>query len=182
MDLIDVTAPELQALAQKLEPLMKSSRGAAERDPLDYLLGALHALFQAKQLGYQHRPQSLDDKYWNEGPLPRVGYMAQGKLRVEGKWLAGFYFNSALVRLAAAFDRTVRLKATRKKIKVKKRPVWNLLLDLGLQRFSKGKLARVYREVNPLKHAPEGLATGRRITMTDATQAFDEMLDLLNVT
>ena len=40
MVLIDVAVPYLQALAQGLEPLMKASRGAAERDPLDYLFNS----------------------------------------------------------------------------------------------------------------------------------------------
>jgi len=60
---IAVAAPDLQALAKKLGPLMKAAQRPSERDPLDYLLGALQGLMHAKRLGYQHRPQALDDKY-----------------------------------------------------------------------------------------------------------------------
>ncbi len=193
MDIIDVDAPKLKALAQRLETFMKPARGESERDPLDYLLGALHGLFQAKRLGFKDRDHALDDArgrspqgvpYWKYAALTRVRFMAEGRLRVDGAWVAGFYFNSALVRLAAVFDRTVRLKATRKGLDRRGRgsrppSVYDLLRALGLGLFTKGELAKVYQEVNPLKHKPEGLAEGRHVTMADATIAFGQMLELL---
>src|SRR6266852_3463244 len=117
MDIIDTDAPKLKALAPRLEALMKRARGDDERDPLDYLLGALHGLLQAKRLGFKDRDHALDDprgrspqgaEYWAYGPLARVRLMAEGKLRVDGAWVAGFYFNSAVARMAAVFDRAVR--------------------------------------------------------------------------
>jgi hypothetical protein len=37
----------------------------------------------------------------------------------------------------------------------------------------------VYDEVNAFKHAPEGRAAGRTVSMNDAIEAFDQMLNLL---
>jgi len=176
---------------------MKSAHGDDERDPLDYLLGALHGLLQAKRLGFKDRDHALDGErgrsaqgveYWKYGPLVRVEHMTQGKLRVDGAWAAGFYFNSAVVRMAAVFDRAVRRKAIQAGLDVgDPRPrgsgppprVWDLLHRLGLSRFTKGKLAHVYEEANPLKHRPAGLAKRRNVTLADATAAFEQMLDLL---
>lgn len=194
MEVIGIQAPELKVLAQRLETLMKRAHGVEEQAPLDYLLGALHGLHQATRLQYKDRDHALDDvrgrspegiEYWEYGPLTRVRLMTEGKLRVDGAWVAGFYFNSALARMAAVFDRVVRLKATQKGlIKTGSKPrrppsVWELLRDLGLNRYTKGKLADVYAEVNPLKHSPEGLAKRRKVTMGDATVAFAQMLELV---
>lgn len=38
---------------------------------------------------------------------------------------------------------------------------------------------RVYQEVNDFKHKPEGRASGRGVTMTDAMAAFEQTLALL---
>ena len=91
------------------------------------------------------------------------------------------YFNSALARIAATFDRVARLRARRKRIPTKGLSVWKVLPGLGLGRFEHGKLALVYRKVNPLKHDPAGLAKGRRVSLADAIEAFGEMLDLLEI-
>ena len=70
--------------------------------------------------------------------------MSEGKLRVKGAWVAGFYFNSALARMAAVFDRVVRRKAAQRGLD-RRRPgsgrhpsVRELLRALGLGRFTKG--------------------------------------------
>jgi hypothetical protein len=179
VETVEVGSPTLKRLAERLKVQMESASTAEERDPLDYLLGALHSLFRATQLGYQHRGFPLGNKYWAEGPMPRVRLMTEGKIRVEGKWLAGFYFNSALARIAAAFERAVRHKAKRKKIGTGVQSVWGLLGALQLRHFERGNLALVYGEVNPLKHEAAGLAKGRRVSLADAIAAFGEMLDLL---
>lgn len=193
-DVIDVAAPKLQAFACRLEKLMQSAQKDEVRDPLDYLLGALHALFQAKRLGFKDRHHPLHDAdghspegrpYWEYGPLTRVQLMKQGQIRVDGAWTAGFYFNSALARMAGAFDRTVRFHAARKGVdrpqpgSTRPPSVREMLRALGLPQFTSGKLAAVYDEVNPLKHRPAGLARRRKVTMAGAIVAFDQILDLL---
>jgi hypothetical protein len=192
---IEIEASEFKPLARRLEALMKRAKVDDERDPLDYLLGALHGLIHAKRLGFKDRDHPLDDvrghsaegiDYWQHAPMKRVRLMAEGKLRIDGAWAAGFYFNSALARIAAVFDRAVRRRAIQKGLDRPWVPgsppgpsVRKLLRDLGLGRFTRGKLADVYDEANPLKHAPAGLAKGRKITMAHATAAFGQMLDLL---
>ena len=42
-----------------------------------------------------------------------------------------------------------------------------------------GQLDRVYDEVNDLKHTPGGLHSGRTVTFTEAVEAVDEILDLI---
>jgi hypothetical protein len=190
MVVIDFDAPDLKALALRLEALMKHAHTREDRAPLDSLLGALHGLIQARRLGFKDRSHSLDDprgrspqgvEYWNYGPLVRVGLMAKGKLRVEGAWAAGFYFDSALARMAGTFDRVVKRTARRKSLLPQgSRPsLSDLLHALTLDTFFSGKLGDVYREVNRLKHDAAGLAERRRVTKDDARGAFEQLLDLL---
>ena len=80
---------------------------------------------------FDDRPQGLDNDYWKEGPLTRVGYMQDGYVRTDGKWLAGFYFNAALARMAAAFDRVVTLVEVQSSGKRMKGKLWKRLQKLG---------------------------------------------------
>ncbi len=182
-----VDEPELRALAARLRPLLEAAQKDEEWDPLDYLLGALHALFRAMQLEFADRSAPLDAAYWN-GPLTRVRYMQAGDIRTDGKWLAGFYFNAALARIAAALDRIVTLVEVRSHGRKSSGKFWERLQDLGwgtwhdpdfeLASGQPSKAYSTYAEVNFLKHDPKGRATGRQVTFADAISAFGEVLDL----
>jgi hypothetical protein len=186
MEIIDLPHDlRFKAFAQRLEILMTRATGNEEREPLNYLLGALHGMLQAKRLQFKDRDHALDDvrgrsaegiEYWEYGPLARVRLITQGKLRVDGAWVAGFYFNSALARVAKAAKKGLKRRGTRTG-----RPpsVRELLRELGLGTFTRGKLADVYEETNALKHNPAGLGKRRNVTMADATAAFEQMLELL---
>lgn len=179
--------PELRTLADRLRPLLEAAQTEEERAPLDYLLGALHALFRARQLEFVDRSGPLDATYWN-GPLTRVRYMQAGDIRTDGKWLAGFYFNAALARIAAALDRIVTLVEVRSRGKKNSGKFWERLQGLGWGTWHKpdfklasgqpSKAYSTYAEVNFLKHDPKGRATGRQVTFADAISAFREVLDL----
>jgi hypothetical protein len=182
-----VDDPELRGLADRLRLLLEAAQMDEVRDPLDYLLGALHALFRARQLEFVDRNAPLDAAYWN-GPLTRVRYMQAGDIRTDGKWLAGFYFNAALARIAAALDRIVTLIEVRSHGTKRSGKFWKRLQDLGwgtwhdpefgLASGEPSKAYRTYAEVNFLKHDPKGRATGRQVSFADAISAFSEVLDL----
>lgn len=192
--MITVEFPELQALARRLEALIKVAEEEEVRDPLDYLLGALHALFLAKRFGFKDRPHALHGRagastegveYWQYAALKRVRLMRDGKLRIDGAWAAGFYFNSALARVAAVFDRVIRRKARergldRPPLGSRQSPsVKELLAALELADIKTRELIAVYDEVTPLKHKAIGLARRRSVTMANAITAFAQMLELL---
>src|SRR4051812_6052825 len=73
---------------------------------LDFFLGALHELVRADLYGFQYKP--------NQQPhlqhiRDRTAEMSKGRWRRDGRWMAGLHFNSALVRLAAVHDRSLKL-------------------------------------------------------------------------
>jgi len=95
--------------------------------------------------------------------------------------MAGFYFNSSIQRLAAAFDRLPQML----RAKTKKRVAGKRKSTSAKERMAEVNSAafahwqRVYDEVNAFKHSPEGRAAGRTVLMEDALSAFHEMLDLI---
>jgi hypothetical protein len=182
-----VDEPNLRSLACRLRPLIEAAQRDDVRDPLDYLLGALHALFRAQQLGFIDRRGPLDATYWT-GPLTRVRYMEAGEIRTDGKWLAGFYFNAALARIAAAFERIVTVVECLTRGKRQSGKFWKRLEGLSWGRWrdpdfvlpsgQPSKAYSVYAEVNFLKHVPSGCAPGRNVSFADAIAGFCEILDL----
>ena len=96
--------------------------------------------------------------------------------------MAGFYFNSAIQRIAAAFDRVPQMLGAKKKKKVGTKRVSTSakerMTEVNHSAFDKWQ--KVYDEVNAFKHDPEGRAAGRTVTMTDSIESFEQMLNLLN--
>ncbi len=182
-----VDEPNLRSLACRLRPVMEAAQGDELRDSLDYLLGALHALFRAHQLEFVDRSGPLNATYWT-GPLTRVRYMEAGEIRTDGKWLAGFYFNDALARIAAALDRMVTLierrthgakqsGKLRERLQALRWGTW-CTPDFILPGGQPSKAYRVYAEGNFLKHDPSGCAPGRSVSFADAIAGLGEVLDL----
>jgi len=92
-------------------------------------------------------------------------------------WLSGYFFNSAIQRIAASYDRVPKLV-----LGVRDRDPRSahelMAAAFGDQaRFTSWK--SVYLEVNPLKHWAIGLAEKRQVGKEDAVRALEEMLDLM---
>lgn len=102
-------------------------------------------------------------------------------MRLDGVWMAGFHFNSALYRIAAVYHRALKLAASDKAQK-QKRPMVNYLLPDVTRRFpswTHQRLTAVHNEVNLLKHERAGIYATRRVSFDEAVGATQELLDLL---
>jgi hypothetical protein len=130
---------------------------------LDDLLGAVYGLFYATRYNYADRTHALGAEYL-QLVLTRAKDMSSLKVRTEGLWTAGFYFNSALFRIAAVYDRALKV-ATGKDDKFEK------LLKETEKRFKDSQkrdwvttnLRKVHCEVNQLKHARGSIYDGRNV-------------------
>ena len=103
-------------------------------------------------------------------------------MRTDGKWMAGFHFNSALFRTSAAYHRILQI-------------VTGNAGDVGALRLSAEQLYRqlkgsdwrndniraVHGQVTDLKHRPRGTFSGRRRNAgyQNAVAAVSELLDLI---
>jgi hypothetical protein len=138
-------------------------------DTLDYILGALYGLYRAHDLGFRNRTGAHFSEY--RPHLANYALEIAKHQSVNELWSAGFYFNSAIQRIAAAFDRIPQmLGATSRTAKER-------MAEVNPTAFEKWQ--KVYDEVNAFKHDPNGKVTGRTVSMSDAVTSFDQILQLL---
>ena len=91
---------------------------------LDDLLGAVYALVFAHRGGFKER---RNQKQELKPPRTRARQLEQGRVRIDGVWMAGFHFNSALYRIAAVYHRALKLVASNKALQKRKRPMVDYL-------------------------------------------------------
>src|SRR5437879_1414139 len=75
---------------------------------LDDLLGAVYNLFYATHFQYSDRLKPLTEPDIGNVAV-RANDMSQCKLRTDGKWAAGVFFNNALFRLAGVYHRVLKI-------------------------------------------------------------------------
>jgi hypothetical protein len=151
----------------------------AVTDTLDYILGAIYGLCQAELTGFKNRPTAYVPEYHAHVANYAIN-LAEGKC-LDSVWTAGFFFNSGIQRLAAAFDRIPKMLGAKpsKKVGSEWKPTTAKDRMSAVNSAPHGHWAKVYYEVNKFKHSPKGLAAGRTVTMDDAVTACSEVLDLL---
>ena len=137
-------------------------------DLLDLTAGALASLIRAQELAYKDRmDEELPPEYYPK-LTERVAKMANGTLPPRGRWISGYYFNSALLRLGAAREMTTKLFNSLDKRKSHVGPSLN-----------PKHLDSVYKEYLRLKHDLRSLRLGRDVTFEQAVQGLVELIDVL---
>jgi len=140
-------------------------------DALDFAIGAIYALLKAIKFGYVDRTKALSPKYWTS-LAARAGNMGRGGLPGRDHWVAGFYFNSALMRISAVYERTLKELSGRRQ-----GPVPDLLRLIMPPFGNNAQLEKVRIEVNNLKHEECGLSGGRKVKLEEAIGALIELVD-----
>jgi len=141
-----------------------------------FTLGALYGLIKAEKLGYAHRTgPSLSTGY--EAELNDISKIfSEGNVVDNGQWVSGFYFNSALQRIAGGYHRGLKL-LTGDNLEVQE------LASIAIKRKLTEKseinwIDTVYGEVNKLHRDRYGLLKGRAVTLSDAISATEQLLAL----
>ena len=140
---------------------------------LDDLLGAIYALVFAAKEDFEHRVAKPIEA---DKVLIRANQLADGKVRTDGKWMAGFHLNSALFRLSATYDRILKI-------------VVGGSGDLGARReeaecrynWKNTNIRAIHGQATDLKHTPKGTHDGRRkdAGLQNAADALNELLGLV---
>jgi hypothetical protein len=176
---------ELTELASRIAQLLGSKPpvGQSLQACLDDLLGAVYSLMYAKHYKFVSRPQVLGQGDIGN-VLVRARKMAVSKLRTEGKWTAGFYFNNALFRTAAVYHRALKILTGNEQSK----NVYVDTLEPDAKKRYQGvrnatwvneSVGKVHKEVNCLKHASGGIIDGRDVEFETAIKAVGEILELI---
>jgi hypothetical protein len=150
---------------------------------LDDLLGAVYSLMYAKHYKFDTRPQPLGQKDI-QSVLVRARRMALSKLRTEGKWTAGFYFNNALFRTSAVYHRSLKIltgneESNNKGLKVLGPCADKLYQEARKIPWANESVRRVHCEVNGLKHTSSGISSGRDVPFETAVRAVAEILEII---
>jgi hypothetical protein len=176
---------DLTRSADRIASLLKSSKvvsNSAAWGCLDDFLGSVYALIFARLEGFSER---IGVPIERDKVLIRAEQVSAGKVRTDGKWMAGFHFNSALFRLAAAYHRSLKLvlgELTSREFAPALQPrVAALYRTWKSSDWQSGMNEAVYYEVNHLKHTPKGVSDGRKIQYMDAIEAVQELLNLIEV-
>ena len=147
---------------------------------LDELLGSVYSLIIAKYLDYQDRIGKPKDY----GPiLTRAQQVSKGHIRVDGKWMAGYYMNSSTYRTASVYHRLLKIinnvpLKDRKVVPELLPPTHQLYKQWTGKAWDNKQLTEVHNECNDLKHTKEGLQSSRGLWCKNAVLAIDELLTL----
>jgi hypothetical protein len=163
---------KLMELGTRIDKLLNNP-GIKDNDEamsiLDDLLGAVYALVFANHHYFENRTNKPIEK---DPVLTRASQIRNCKIRIAGKWIAGWHFNSALYRIAAVYHRLLKLVTNINCEKVegclheaKNKYNWtNFITD------------KIYREVNYLKHRRKGIYASRTARIKNAVSGMDELL------
>ena len=146
----------ISSLAERLLDLHPKT--AAQVSLLGFMAGALHALDRAAQLNYDDARSYPDRKHFATEFRTTVRAVARRRARPNA-WLAGFYLDSALMRLSALNTRLNEVLGT-----------------------EDDRIRVVRRIVNNLKHDPDAhIGTGWNLRFGDAIGAAKILSDRLLV-
>jgi len=150
----------------ELIPLLADRLG----DLLDLSAGALASLIRARQLEYEDRPGPLPPEYYT-ALSQRVARMVAGTLPPRGRWISGYYFNSAILRIGPAREKLRRLLEQIDKGKKGG--------EISRRSLPRGEFDAVHSEYRVLKHDLNGLRDARRVTYELAVEALREFVSVL---
>ena len=183
---LDVAEPTYSALAtsaNRIAKLLNDQRVRADPDlagSLDDFLGAVYALILARHGDFADRTVGPIEV---EAVVRRAGDLGKGRVRLDGKWMAGFHFNSALFRCAAVYHRLLKIvvskRTTHDWAPQLRTEAANLYQQWRGSAWSSGHIHAIHEQVNDLKHTPQGVHNRRTVMYTDAVAAVSELLDLV---
>ena len=153
-----------------------------------FVLGSIYSLTHAARLEFiDGTGQRLDANY-DRRMSECANQIARGEFPESGQWLAGASFNSALLRLAAAYHRVLQeILIQRRLLKKSDRRVLPCVEDLVfthdlVKKSEVENLKVVHGDVNHLKHAAAGLLVkGRQTSFAIEIAAVREAIGLLGI-
>jgi hypothetical protein len=183
IDRTDSTYGRLARFAGRLKSVLDRPKVQADANlphVLDDFLGAIYALILAKSQGFTDRPRGISPE--PDKVQTRAEQVANGHIRLDGKWMAGFHFNSAILRLSAVYHRILRVLTNDHRTEAHVGELRNKLAYAAWtgHPWSYANIQKVHDDVNVLKHDSGGVGRGRDAEYGHALDAVEELLNLLD--
>lgn len=157
---------DIGALASRMLPLIEANTDLLP--VLDYAAGALLCLQEAQRCGFKDRPGPCEPEYVEQVAMA-VKEMRDGKMPDADFWIAGWHFNSALVRIVASYDRAKGVfKAANR------RHGASAVIDHHHE-----KIDKIRKEVDLLKHQGTGNTPSREVQFAEAVKGLQELLTFI---
>ena len=181
VDLKDSAYRRVARFANRIEKLLAARPTDPHlRDTLDLFLGVLYALALAKMEGFVDRTKASTQV---TAITRRAADVAAGKIRLDGKWMAGFHFNSALFRIAAVYHRLLKIVVdnpdTGETVDVLRPKATKRYARWTGHSWSRTNADAIHGEVTRLKHKPSATLNQRRAKFAQAFDASEELLQLV---
>jgi hypothetical protein len=176
----------LEALAREIPELTHT---------FNFLLGAVYSLREACARGYRDRADYAEtDRSDHLSRLHTVVAALLADAPLEPVWIAGFYYNAAIMRIDACYERLLKAMleaahvkpAGKAKRRQSKTDLWASQLERQLSLhppITRYHLEWARTEVNKLKHDLYGripaTAVDQRIDMPNAEAAVNELIGLM---
>jgi hypothetical protein len=146
-------------------------------DPIELAVGVLLALAKAEQLDYSSL-KSGDTRglqMWRKAKGICLEIERGRDLPTHGEWLAGYYFNDGIIRIAVAYEHIVR-HVTKLHGKELFRRLKKEAIREGLKTEWASSWELVHKEVNRLKHQNLKFVDGPLLKYNQALQALDHLV------
>ena len=181
VDRTDKIQKALSGYSGRVESLLSQKKVRTSADmiaALDDFLGALFALLFARQSSFQDRMKQPIEV---DAVVRRSRQLSKGEIKSTGPWIAGFHFNSAIYRLAAAYHRVLKVVTgnpdTGERVDILRCVAERRFRSWTGAAWSHTDLDEVLGQVNKLKHS-RGVFYRRTVKYDQAMNSANELLEL----
>lgn len=167
---------QLTKMADQLSRM--TPKGTAQETYFNFTFGALYALARAEELDYHRQNKTLGKSTRRTAAAAQLATrMAnRGVLTWKGEWVAGYFYNDALLRADIAYEHILRYRTGKKKANGPK-----LLTKAISSGIPKDLLipswTRVRDEVNNLKHRSWEFGEGPGIKLDEAIEIIRALIN-----
>jgi hypothetical protein len=168
---------ELRNIASRLSKLTASS--GQQSTPLNFAVGAVFALLKAESLNYRSQDEvGRGRRIWEQAKQLCQQIAGEAALPTEGDWLAGYFFNDGIVRVAVAFEHLVR-QETKLHGHEHFETMRNAAIAEGFTEEWMGSWYLAYDELNRIRHRNKEFVDGPLITYEKAVASLRHLAESL---
>ncbi|OGW65609.1 MAG: hypothetical protein A3H49_03215 [Nitrospirae bacterium RIFCSPLOWO2_02_FULL_62_14] len=153
-------------------------KGVEQETFYNFAFGALHALARAEELGYRNQNKALGKSARRSAVVKKLAarIAKRGITISRGEWLAGYYYNDALLRMDIAYEHALRYRTGGKNGNASQQIKKALNGGMPKQLLDPSWIRLRYKEANPLKHHSEKFGEGPEIEPDDAVKILEDLI------